>query len=181
MIDKEYRAIRQAIQESGFRERFSLESEWAVRVEDLIPLLIRKEPTIIHFSGHGSEDGEIVLEDESGNPFPLRQQAVQRIFGILNSDHNQVRCVILNACFSEDQARLISKHVDIVIGISSAIGDVSARKFASVFYATIGEKQNVNKAFELARTNISLHGLDYKDAPKLLARQGVDPGRYCLT
>lgn len=177
-IDREYRGIKEAIKKAGKRERFALTNELAVRVNELIHLLVQLKPTIVHFSGHGSKDGEIILEDEGGNSFPLPQEAVKRIFGILNRDKNQVRCVILNACFTEQQAKYIAEYVDIVVGIASEISDTSATKFASAFYAYIGEGQNVQTAFDLACANIDLHGLGFQDALRLITKQEIDPNHY---
>ncbi len=54
----------------------------------------------------------------------------------LCSDH--VHCVVLNACYSEPQARAIVRHIDYVIGMKQAIGDESAIKFSVGFYDALG-------------------------------------------
>jgi hypothetical protein len=41
---------------------------------------------------------------------------------------------VLNACYSEIQANAIVQHIDYVIGMSQAIGDTAAIKFAMGFY-----------------------------------------------
>jgi hypothetical protein len=179
-LGKEYRDIREALQKAGQRNRFTLTNELAVRVGELIQLLLQYKPVIIHFSGHGSDAGEIILEDESGKSFPLPQEAVQKIFGVLNRNGNQIRCVILNACFTEQQALYIAEYVDIVVGITSEIGDTSAIRFASVFYASLGEGKSVQTAFELACVNIELHGLDFHDAVRLVTKKGISPDTYYL-
>jgi hypothetical protein len=55
-LDDEVRGIQRSLQLSKERDRFQLISEWAVRTEDLIPLLTRHQPHIVHFLGHGSGD-----------------------------------------------------------------------------------------------------------------------------
>ena len=53
--------------------------------------------------------------------------ALSKIFELLSG---KVSLVFLNACYSEEQAKAISKHIDFVIGMSKAISDEAARKFA---------------------------------------------------
>lgn len=100
-LDKEYRGIRESLQKAGRREEFTLRNESAVRIGELIYLLLLHRPMIVHFSGHGTQDGEIILEDEFGDGISVPHTTIQNICSILNRDSNQIRCVILNACFSE--------------------------------------------------------------------------------
>lgn len=46
-----------------FRDQFNLQSHWALRVNELQELFLRHKPDIVHFSGHGSDASEIVLEN----------------------------------------------------------------------------------------------------------------------
>jgi hypothetical protein len=50
------------------------------------------------------------------------------------SSKEKMGLVVLNACYSENQAQNISKSVDCVIGISGAIEASSATAFAGRFY-----------------------------------------------
>jgi CheY-like chemotaxis protein len=179
-LGREYQAIRDALQLVQAREYFTLMTEWAVRDQELIRLLMTHQPTIIHFSGHGSEAGEIILEDQNGKSSALPQEVVGAIFGILNRQPNRIRCVILNACFSQRQAEAIAEHVDIVIGISAMIGDLAATQFASVFYSVVGDGKDVQTAFDLAQANLGLQRLHVHDILWLIPKPGVDPHRYTL-
>jgi ActR/RegA family two-component response regulator len=179
-LDKEYRQIREALQKAGHRDRFKLENELAVRVGELIQLLVQHKPAILHFCGHGSAESEIILEDDYGRGHALPHEAVTKIFGILNRSRNQIRCVVLNACFTEQQARFIAEYVDFVVGIDSEIGDQSAIAFAGAFYTCLAEKQDVQTAFELAKANIGLHRLGFQDTVRLLTKAGIDPSSSYL-
>jgi hypothetical protein len=44
-----------------YRDRFELEQHWAVRFSDVAEALLRHTPHIVHFSGHGTQAGTIVL------------------------------------------------------------------------------------------------------------------------
>ena len=144
-LDEEMRAIDQAIQQAEFRDRFDIETQWAVRVVDLQGYLLRHKPDIVHFSGHGSESSEIILEDNDGNSQPVSSRALGQLFSVLKEN---IRCVILNACYSEQQAQAIAEHIDCVIGMSKAIGDKAAISFAAAFYQALGYGKDFKTGFE---------------------------------
>jgi hypothetical protein len=165
-LDEEIRSIDQALRQAEYRDKFELVQKWAVRVTELQSHLERYQPDIVHFSGHGSSSGEIVLEDNSGTSRAVSNRALSQLFALLKDN---IRCVVLNACFSEPQAQAIAQSIDCVIGMSKAIGDVSAIRFAAAFYQALGFGRDVNTAFELGKLEIDLENLGEQDTPKLLA------------
>jgi DNA-binding response OmpR family regulator len=165
-LDEESRAIDQALRQSEFRDVFDIQKHWAVRVSDIQGLLLRHKPHIVHFSGHGSEASEIILKDSFGSSHPVSAHALSQLFSALKDN---IRCVVLNACFSEQQARAIAQHIDCVVGMSGSIGDAAAISFATAFYQALGFGRDVKTAFDLGRVQIDLEALDDQDVPKLLA------------
>lgn len=165
-LDEEMRGIDQSLRQAEFRDRFETQQQWAVRVTDLQGHLLRHRPHIVHFSGHGSPTSEIILEDNNGNSQPVSVRALGQLFSVLKDN---IRCVVLNACYSEQQAQAIAKHVDCVIGMSKAIGDKAAISFAVAFYQALGFGRDVKTAFDLGCLQIDLQNLDEQDTPKLLA------------
>lgn len=167
-LDAEMRAIDLALQQAAFRNRFDIRQHWAVRVTDLQHYFLRHQPDIVHFSGHGSASSEIILEDASGNSRPVSVRALSRLFSVLKDN---IKCVVLNACYSEQQAQAIGQSIDCVIGMSKAIGDDAAIGFATAFYQALGFGRDVRTAFELGCVQVDLEGLDEQDVPKLLAEK----------
>jgi hypothetical protein len=165
-LNAEMRAIDLALQQAAFRDRFDLRQHWAVQVTDLQHCLLRHQPDIVHFSGHGSVSSEIILEDDSGNSCPVSVRALSTLFFVLKDN---IKCVVLNACYSEQQAQAIAQNIDCVIGMSKAIGDDAAIGFATAFYRALGFGRDVKTAFELGCVQIDLEGLDEQDTPKLMA------------
>jgi len=165
-LDEEIRSIDLALQQAEFRDIFDIKQHWAVRVTDLQGYLLRHQPDIVHFSGHGSAVSEILLEDNNGNSRPVSPRALSQLFSILKDN---IRCVVLNACYSESQAQAIAKHIDCVIGMSNAIGDEAAISFAAAFYRALGYGRSVQAAFDLGCVQIDLENLDEQDTPQLLA------------
>jgi WD40 repeat protein len=176
-LDEEIREITNKIRASEHRDRLLLSSHWAMRPDDLLQLLNERSPTIVHFSGHGSNANEIILVDDQRQAKPVSQAAIEGLFRELGSS---VRVVVLNACFSEAQARGITKHVDCAIGMSRAIGDKAAITFAASFYRAIGFGKSVRQAFDQGKLALQLEGIPEERTPQLLVRDGVDASLMVL-
>ena len=93
----------------------------------------------------------------------------------------RIRVVVLNACFSETQAQVITEFVDCAIGTSHPINDQTASTFAAAFYRAIGFGASVYDAFEQGKAAVLLEGLEDSDVLQLRTRSGVDPSRIFLT
>jgi len=165
-LDAELRSIDESLRQSEFRDRIETISHGAVRVIDLQYLLMRHKPNIVHFSGHGTVTNEIVLEDTFGQSAPVAVNALSQLFNILKDN---IKCVVLNACYSEEQAEAIAQHIDCVIGMSEAISENAAITFAATFYGAIGFGRDIKTAFDLGCVQIHLENLNEQDMPKLIA------------
>lgn len=176
-LDEEVRAIDQALRLAQYRDAFDLEQHWAVRPADLQSLLLRHRPHIVHFSGHGSAAGEIMLEDAGGKARSVSQTALSNLFSLLKDN---LRVVVLNACYSQPQAEAIAQHIDCVVGMSDAINDKTAISFAAAFYRALAHGRDAQTAFGLARNEAELEGLPDQDVPQLLA-PNANPAQVAFT
>jgi formylglycine-generating enzyme required for sulfatase activity len=165
-LDEEIRRIDHNIRLAEFRDMFEIRQHWAVRADDIQELFLRHKPHIVHYSGHGSKSSEIILQDDSGDSHPVSPEALSDLFEILRDN---IRCVVLNACYSEKQALAIANNIECVVGMSRAISDEAALDFASAFYRALGYGEDVKKAFDLGCNQINMKGIDEQDTPKLLA------------
>jgi hypothetical protein len=170
-LDQEVRDIDEALRLSEYRERFDLVQGWATRVTDLQGLLLRYKPHILHFSGHGSPKGELIMEDKSGRGRTVRPRALGSLFAAL---HDNLRCVMLNACYTAIQAQAIADQVDCVIGMSQGISDEAAVAFSVAFYQALGYGRDLQTAFDLGCVQIQLLDLPEDLTPRLLASR-ADP------
>lgn len=170
-LDEEVRAIDQALRKTSYRDHFDFIQHRAVQYGDLQELLLRHEPALVHFSGHGSEAGELLLQEKNGVAHPIREQTLSRLFAVLKDN---IRCVVLSACYSEGQAAAIAQHIDVVIGMKHALGDDAARNFAAAFYQGLGYGRSVKTAFDLGCVQIDLANIVEADEPQLIAPQ-IDP------
>ena len=67
-LENEAREIHESIQKSLKRDSISFETRWATRVTDLLQFINEVNPTILHFSGHGTSDGKLVFQDNNDKP-----------------------------------------------------------------------------------------------------------------
>jgi hypothetical protein len=111
-IDQEYRDIAERL-EAARLSCFAIEPCLAARATDLSQALLKRTFQIVHFSGHGTRSGGLCFENSRGETQVVDPEALAELFGLFGQ---HVICVVLNACFSETQARAIARHIDYVIG-----------------------------------------------------------------
>jgi hypothetical protein len=174
-LDKEAREIEHRIMLAQEKDHFVLLKKGAVRTSDVQLYLNQEKPTIVHFSGHGSTAKQIVLEDESGRAVEVPVEALERVFDTLKDN---VRCVVLNACFSLEQAKAINKNIDFVIGMSDSIADDAAIAFSYAFYLALASGRNIQNAYDQGINEILLSGLTGEEKKlNLLCRNGIDASK----
>jgi len=173
-LDEEVREIAMKIRTSRHRDAIEFISQWAIRSNDLLVALTEFQPQIVHFGGHGTSHGDLVLLDNNRRPKVVSAVAIQELF---RSFKTTVRLVLLNACFSLDLAEAIKKHIDCAVGMEGSISDSGAIVFAASFYYSIGSGSSVARAYEDARLALMLEGISEADSPRLMVREGVDPAQ----
>ena len=164
-LGKEFREIDKAIRLNGSQNGFLINMQPASDINDLQDHLLRFKPHVLHFCGHGDEEGNLVFESND-SVFKL---APHKLVSLLEILKDNLSCVLLNACYSEKVAIPLSKHIDCVIGMGSSISDDAAVRFSTAFYRALGYKRDVYTAFMLGRSEIDLHGIPEDDTPKLHA------------
>jgi hypothetical protein len=167
-LDQEVREIDRSLTSASLGHRFQLHQKWAVRASELQSHLLRCKPQILHFSGHGSRQRGIFLESEDGVSRPVAGPQLARLLGQFNQN---LRCVVLNACYSEEQAHDIAQEIDCVVGMSTAVADRAAIRFAAVFYEALAYGSDVRAAFELCRSDVIVGELGQDEVPQLLTRR----------
>jgi hypothetical protein len=155
-LDEEVKKIDQGLERAKKRDQFKLVQKWAVTDDDLRRAMLDNDPEIVHFSGHGSGADGLAFEDDAGNTQLISGDSLGRLFELCS---DTVKCVVLNACYSEAQADAISQHIDYVVGMKKAIGDEAAIKFAVGFYDALGAGRDVEKAFKFGCIAIDLKGI----------------------
>ena len=175
-IDEEMHAIEQKLRAAEYRDVLVFQSAWAVRPDDLLQLLNQHQPHIVHFSGHGSSKGLSLAGDDRRDRL-VTTRALKMLFTTLKDN---IRLVVLNACYSREQAQALVEIIDCVIGMKESIHDDAAITFASSFYRAIGFRRSIQEAFEQGITSLLLEEIPGEDIPELLVKDGVDAKKVVL-
>ena len=176
-LDKEIRSIEEAIRRALKRDLFKITLRTAVRPQDIRRAIAEEQPQIVHFCGHGLEDGSLVLEDDAGENKPVPAEGLALLFQ-LHADY--VECVLLNACHSAKPAIAISEYINYAIGMNQPIGDLAAIAFAIGFYDglsyTTPNNQDVfQRAFEEGKVAIQLEHLSEGQIPVIKTKTKDQP------
>ncbi|QHG16615.1 CHAT domain-containing protein [Nostoc sp. ATCC 53789] len=167
-LGQELRDIREKLQLAKERDRFILDSRESVRPGDISQAIFDVEPQIVHFSGHGTSTGELCFEDLLGEYQPVQPDALAALFELVA---DQINCVVLNACYSEAQAKAIAEHISFVIGMNKEIGDQAAIAFAVGFYKALAARRTIDRAYKFGCVEIRLQGIAEHLTPVLYTKQ----------
>lgn len=170
-LGEELRQIQEKLQLAKLRERFELSVRMSVRPTDITQALLDVQPHIVHFSGHGTSEGALCFEDLNGQSHFAQPEALAALFKQFNE---QIKCVLLNACYAQTQAIAIAEHIDCVIGMRREISDEAAIAFSGGFYQALGAGEAVAEAFDFGCIQIMLQGVPEHLTPVLI-RKGQTP------
>ncbi|MEM7065223.1 MAG: CHAT domain-containing protein [Cyanobacteria bacterium P01_B01_bin.77] len=167
-LGAESREILAGLERSQYRDQFDLITRFSQRPNDLRRALLDIKPDIVHFSGHGGGAHGLVLENDAGKMQFVSTASLVRLFKFFS---HTIECVVLNACYSEEQATAIHEYIDCVVGMNRAVGDRSAIKFAIGFYDALGAGYSYEDAFEMGLIAIDVDRLKGLDIPRLKLRE----------
>jgi len=170
LVDEEGREIFEKLQEGPYRDRFELFKHEAIRPIDLQRLMMMYKPHIVHFSGHGSKKKRLILGGAPGRGKEVNSQGLVEMFALYRK---HLRLVVLNACFTKDQARSLSEVIDYSVGTGRGIGDKGGVAFAGAFYRALGFGKNITDAFDSAKAELALTRVPRTKGIELFVRDSV--------
>lgn len=154
-LNKEINLIEEELLQAKKREGFELKLILDVNKGSLSHLLENHQPSIVHFSGHGTGDHLLFYSDND-----LADAVSGRNLGRVLSHHDSISCVLLNACYSESQAEEMAQYIPNIIGTDNAINDKKAQRFAKFFYRSIFSGSSYERAFDMALDDLGIEQLD---------------------
>ncbi|MDZ4704384.1 MAG: COR domain-containing protein [Saprospiraceae bacterium] len=173
----ESESIRSSLKDSVQGE-FCIEICEQASLSDMHDAIERHEPSILHFCGHGQEEGDmdpegiikqpagLVLHSNGKNGKEvLSSEQLEVLFRNFKEDLPQLKLVFLNACHSREQAVAISKVGIFTIGTTKEIFSETARIFAAGVYRNLVKNKSLEQSI---RRGISRANLSDKDIPKLI-------------
>jgi tetratricopeptide (TPR) repeat protein len=170
-LGAEIREIEAGLRAASRRDSFQLVQRLAVRPRDLQQALVGEKPQIVHFCGHGSSRGDLVLEDDWGKPHLVTPAALGELFELCS---HFVECVVLNACHTTPQAEAIAGHIPYVVSMSKAISDQAAIRYAVGFYDALGAGMAFDYAHSLGCNLLRLENIPEHLTPMLRVGQQAD-------
>ncbi|MBN3871837.1 CHAT domain-containing protein [Nostoc sp. JL33] len=156
-LGEESREIKEGLLRSKEGHKFKIETKWAVRPDDLRRAMLDFEPQIVHFSGHGTGEEGLALENNEGEAQLVTTNSLANLFKLFAS--RGVQCVVLNACYSEVQAEAIAQYINCVVGMKKEIGDKAAIKFTVGFYDGLGAGWSFEDSYHLGCNAIEMEGI----------------------
>jgi hypothetical protein len=166
-LDREVRAITNALRSLEKRGRLSFAQQWALRADELDSVLQEHSPHFVHISCHGDNDC-LMLEDLRGECVSVPLGVVAKLFSLFTGT---IRCIVFTSGIAQPVAQTLINKIDCVISLESRMADESVIGFSAAFYEALGNGHDVKRAFDLACLRLAATGEPVE--PKLYARAGA--------
>jgi hypothetical protein len=140
-ITDEINKINDVLKHYESHNLFDIYGNQILSRKDIVGFFPGKKPKIIHFSGRNNFGSDI--------------QVPQRLIDILKQKNSQIKCIFLNACFSDDCANQIVPHANCVIGIPPEFSEEDAVSFAGLFYNALGYGADIGGALAHAKSGFT--------------------------
>lgn len=170
-LGAESREIKEEIGQAKNRDTFLFTTNFGVTAQTLLRSILQEDPTIVHFSGHGNEEG-LCLETEGGRTQVVDAAALDALF---KNFADTIQCVVLNACYSKPQAEAIAKHIAFVIGMNQAVKDEVALAFSIAFYQALVDGNSIEKSYNLGLAGMAMAAPGDEPVAVLLKRETIEP------
>jgi TPR repeat protein len=177
LLDEDVRQIQQKVRAAEHRDALEFDLRLAARTDDLLQALNETRPQVVHFSGHGKNEGLVLVSADGRRPHVVPAEALEQLFEAFRGD---IRVVVLNACYSLPQAQAIADVVGCAIGTHGPVSDEGAITFGASFYRAIAFGHSVQVAFNQARAALALNHHQDQECPELVVRPGVDAAQLVL-
>ncbi len=153
----EQEVILEAVDKLHREHKMEIDFTEDATFETIERYLNEKDYHIVHFTGHGTfndekNKGYLILETEDGKAIEMDNGAISDLLTGRN-----VRLVVLSTCqsgktsnkkaYADLASHLARKNIPAVVAMQYSILDLSAIKFASIFYQAL-----INKPVDLALT-----------------------------
>lgn len=169
-IDQELNDVQSLVGATVHRDRFQLSAWPHVKMTQVAPLLIRKSPRVLHFSGHGGADGALQMLNDDGKALNVPAEHLSTIVSMVG---DSLQLIVLNACYSTVLADALVEKLDVaVIGMGRMVQDATALLYARTLYQALFDGLPVRKAHGLAAVTLFGMGQVDANAPQLRERAG---------
>src|SRR5436309_5489420 len=138
-LDQKVPTIRDELRSVG---NIVFDSGWAASIDDLKGELEFYPSDVVHFVGHSTGEG-IVLSRKAGEMRPISDDALVARFSRFSP---RTRLVVLDGCYTPEQAKALAEVVDCVIGTNDSADTNNSLWFAIHLYSYIGVGCSIQEA-----------------------------------
>jgi Effector-associated domain 11 len=107
-LEKEMREIDLELSRAKYRDRFEFSKYMDARLDDLLNILLEDTPHFVHFSGHGTNEGIVFMDDKTEKSHVVKSKSLGNLFKLFSND---IACVFLNSCYSRQQGKEIVQFI----------------------------------------------------------------------
>lgn len=158
---EEFNQVENTLEQTKDKQNYNLKLALNVSTKKLLSKLLAYTPEVLHFSGHGIDKG-LLLYGEKG----YAELASAESFAKLLKQFKGIKCLFLNACYSDKIAETAAQFIPYVIGTIDTIGDEMAIGFSEAFYQALFSGETYEAAFKMAKAAAQLQNIK-GDAPIL--------------
>lgn len=173
-LDEEYQRIQDLLESSPLEDEFEVHYYPALRSERLQQRVLKVNPHIIHFSGHGEESGLLFADPTGEKSHEVSKTALAQLLGLCKD----LKAVFLNACYSANQAEEMVAQVPFLVGMNAAIDDRAAIFFSEGFYTAIFSPKNnldIEQAYQAGLNRMKIEGISEKEQKKPVLKKRILP------
>ncbi|MCX5061527.1 CHAT domain-containing protein [Streptomyces sp. NBC_00201] len=162
----EFDGVQDAVRVPGSR-RIDLRVRAAARNDDVVSALDDGRPDVVHFAGHGSADGFLLMEAPDGATAPVRTDWLAQALTAIGGVH----CLVLAGCHLGGDLRDFTSCADFSIGSRHPLLDEDAASFSRGFYEGLRRGRDVPAAFALGAAQVTMTAGDARGL--VLARRAA--------
>ena len=169
-VDKDASLIKRCLSGSNI---FKVIAKQGVKKKDIVPLISKYKPAIVHFDGHGGGVGIAVHanNDETGLEI-VTPEELKRIF---NASTGHLKLAYFDACNSSTHVEMAVLSIATAIGMKAEISPSAARVFSQQFYLALEHLYSIYDSFELACGQLAMTNMaKWSEVPILKAAVGCD-------
>jgi len=149
--EKEYSEIQDAVARGKHRDLFNPPQPlFHSELKKLANMLSSsmKNRCILHFSGHGNQLGDFLLEQDNSEDLKI---APKNLAEYLDNYKNKILGIVFSACYSDDLARAANKKSEyFTIGFENSISVQAAKLFSYQFYLGLLDTLEIEKSYNTA-------------------------------
>jgi hypothetical protein len=151
-LDKEHKAIERVI-EARRVDPLSVRRLHASTLNDLLQAIQKERYDVVHFSGHGSEEG-IYLEDEQTGHGEL--VSADKISKAMAQD-TPFTAALFVSCFSASMVAKVLPIAHYLITVVGEAGDTAAIRFVEAFYNEYFTSSSIEQSFDQGFKHVELN------------------------